>query len=59
MTTLRSFSVGDERYYRLEGTDYMGFHNARKRLTERNTALFSFENIETPDDKLFKITRTE
>ena len=57
--TLRSFALGDTRYYALEGTDYTGFHNARRRLVEGGSADFSFESVETPDRTLFKVVRTK
>lgn len=57
--TLRSFSVGESRYYELAHTDYTGFHNARKRLQDSKLGLFTFEKHYEGERKLFKITRTE
>ena len=30
--TLRDFKVGEEKYFKLVNTDYIAFHNARRRL---------------------------
>ena len=55
--TLRSFALGDTRYYALEGTDYTGFHNARRRLVAGGIADSSLESVETPDRTLSKAVR--
>lgn len=57
--TLRSFAVGETRFYELAHTDYTGFHNARKRLQDSKWGLFTFEKHYDSERKLFKITRTE
>ena len=57
VATLREFDLGETKYYQPIATDYNGFHNARKRLEERNVAKFtlSWSN----DKKYLKVTRDE
>lgn len=57
--TLRDFTVGDTKYYELVNTDYTGFHNARKRLQDRNVGRFSFKQYQENGKKYFMITRDE
>lgn len=57
--TLRDFKVGEEKYFKLVNTDYIAFHNARRRLNERKAGAYTFEKIETEGKRYFKITRTE
>ena len=55
--TLLEIKKGDTKYYELTGTDYTGFHNARKRLEDQNAGKFSLGWSE--DKKYFMITRNE
>ena len=57
--TLRAFALGETKYYELVHTDYTGFHNARKRLQDRNAGHFSFKQYEENGKKYFMITRNE
>ena len=54
---LLEIKKGDTKYYELAGTDYTGFHNARKRLEDQNAGKFSLGWSE--DKKYFMITRNE
>ena len=57
IATLREFAVGETKYYKPVDTDYTGFHNARKRLAERNEGKFA---LSWCDDKTyFKVIRLE
>ena len=53
--TLLEIKKGDTKYYELTGTDYTGFHNARKRLEDQNVGKFSLGWSE--DKKYFMIKR--
>ena len=57
VATLREFDLGETKYYLPIATDYNGFHNARKRLEERNVAKFTLSW--SKDKKYFKVTRDE
>ena len=57
--TLRSFALGETKYYELVHTDYTGFHNARKRLQDKKAGPFSFKQYEENGKKYFMITRNE
>lgn len=57
--TLREFGLGETKYYKLVNTDYTGFHNARKRLQDKNAGRFSFGRYEENGKKYFRITRDE
>ena len=56
--TLRSFAVGEERFFSLKDIDYVGFYVARKRLVENKTADFDFKRIKHEGTTLFRIERT-
>ena len=58
VATLREFKVGETKYFKPIDTDYTGFHNARKRLAEKEQGRFS---LNWYDDKkeFFVITRLE
>lgn len=57
--TLRSFAVGEQRYFALKDIDYVGFYVARKRLVENKLADFDFKKVKHQGDTLFKIERTK
>lgn len=57
--TLRGFSKGDSRTYLLEGTDYTGFHNARKRLKDKHAWEFKFNPVTYGNKKCLEIKRTQ
>jgi len=57
--TLRDFRVGEEKYFKLVDTDYTAFHNARRRLHERKSGVYTFEKFENEGKRYFRITRTE
>lgn len=56
--TLRGFSEGDSHLYLLEGTDYTGFHNARKRLKDKQAWEFEFRTVVYGNKKHLQIKRT-
>lgn len=54
--TLRIIPLGETRYYRLVGTVYSGFHNAKTRLSKQNFQ-FEFERIIENDEHYLKVER--
>ncbi len=56
--TLKGLSVGDVRKFRIVGTDYTGFHNAKSRLLKKGLD-FQFNRIDEKSDCFMIIKRTK
>lgn len=56
--TLRQIEVGETRYFRLVGTAYSGFHNAKTRLSRKKIE-FTFKQIIENDEECLEIIRTK
>ena len=54
--TLRQIEVGETRYFRLVGTVYTGFHNAKTRLSKKDFE-FVFQRIKENDEHYLKVER--
>ena len=54
--TLRKIEIGETRYFRLVGTVYSGFHNAKTRLSKQNFE-FTFKQIVEKDEECLEIKR--
>lgn len=56
--TLKNFSVGDVRKFRIVGTDYTGFHNAKSRLLKKGFD-FQFSRNNEKSEFFMIIKRTK
>lgn len=54
--TLRLIEVGETRYFRLIGTVYSGFHNAKTRLAKKGLA-FDFNTAQDGKEHYIEIKR--
>jgi len=54
--TLRLIEVGETRYFRLIGTAYSGFHNAKTRLAKKELS-FSFSTAQEGKEHYIEIKR--
>ena len=54
--TLRQIGIREVRYFRLVGTVYTGFHNAKTRLSKKDFE-FAFQRIKENDEHYLKVER--